>query len=96
MIKALSEVLRKVEGKEEKRKEKEENKEQKRRNGKRTNKPYVIEMGIHLIDIERTYNVTSGGARGVMVIVARIGHSDASSNPGLIAFHIALIPLGKV
>ena len=37
-----------------------------------------------------------GGARGVMVIVAGIGHGDASSNPGLIAFHIALIPLGKV
>ena len=37
-----------------------------------------------------------GGARGVMVIVAGIGHGYASSNPGLIAFHIALIPLGKV
>ena len=37
-----------------------------------------------------------GGARGVMVIVVGIGHSDTSSNPGLIAFHIALIPLGKV
>ena len=36
-----------------------------------------------------------GGARGVMVIVARIGHRDTSSNPGLIAFHIALIPLGN-
>ena len=35
-----------------------------------------------------------GGARGVMVIV--VGHGDTSSNPGLIAFHIALIPLGKV
>ena len=33
---------------------------------------------------------------GVMVIVAGIGHGDTSSNPGLIAFHIALIPLGKV
>ena len=31
-----------------------------------------------------------GGASGVMVIVAGIGHSDT------IAFHIALIPLGKV
>ena len=46
-------------------------------------------------------NVTSRtkikyGARGVMVIVAGIGHGDTSSNPGLIAFHIALIPLGKV
>ena len=37
-----------------------------------------------------------GGARGVMVIVAGIGHGNTSSNPGLIAFHIALIPLGKV
>ena len=37
-----------------------------------------------------------GGARGVMVIVAGIGHGYTSSNPGLIAFHIALIPLGKV
>ena len=37
-----------------------------------------------------------GGACGVMVIVAGIGHGDTSSNPGLIAFHIALIPLGKV
>ena len=34
--------------------------------------------------------------RGVMVIVAGIGHGDTSSNPGLIAFYIALIPLGKV
>ena len=33
---------------------------------------------------------------GVMVIVVGIGHGDTSSNPGLIAFHIALIPLGKV
>ena len=32
----------------------------------------------------------------VMVIVAGIGHGDTSSNPGLNAFHIALIPLGKV
>ena len=38
----------------------------------------------------------SGGARGVMVIVAGIGHGNTSSNPGLISFHIALIPLGKV
>ena len=37
-----------------------------------------------------------GGARGVMVIVAGYGHGDTSSNPRLIAFHIALIPLGKV
>ena len=33
---------------------------------------------------------------GVMVIVAGIGHGDTSSNPGLVAFHIAQIPLGKV
>ena len=39
---------------------------------------------------------TLGGARGVMVIVAGYGHGDTSSNPGLIAFHIALIPMGKV
>ena len=37
-----------------------------------------------------------GGARSVMVIVAGIGHGDTSSNPGLIAFHIVLIPLGKI
>ena len=37
-----------------------------------------------------------GGARGVMVIVAGYGHGDTSSNPGVIAFYIALIPLGKV
>ena len=41
-------------------------------------------------------SVRYGSARGVMVIVAGIGHGDTSSNPGLIAFHIALIPLGKV
>ena len=39
------------------------------------------------------YNIYN---RGVMFIVAGIGHGDTSSNPGLIAFHIALIPLGKV
>ena len=38
----------------------------------------------------------TGGSRGVMVIVTGIGHGDTSSNPGLNAFHIALIPLGKV
>ena len=37
-----------------------------------------------------------GGASGVMAIVAGIEHGDTSSNHGLIAFHIALIPLGKV
>ena len=42
------------------------------------------------------YICACGGARGVIVIVARIGHGDTSSNPGLIAFHIALMPLGKV
>ena len=31
-----------------------------------------------------------------MVTVAGIGHDNTSSNPGLIAFHIALIPLGKL
>ena len=40
--------------------------------------------------------IKTGGARGVMVIVAGIGHGDTSSNPGLITFHIALIPFGKV
>ena len=38
----------------------------------------------------------NGGARGVVVIVTGIEHGDTSSNPGLNAFHIALIPLGKV
>ena len=33
---------------------------------------------------------------GVMVIVVGNGHGDTSSYPGLIALHIALIPLGKV
>ena len=39
-----------------------------------------------------------GGARGVIVIVVGNEHSDTSSNPGRewFAFHIALIPLGKV
>ena len=45
----------------------------------------------------RRYHVSFfGGARGVMVIVVGIRHGDTSSNPGLIAFHIALIPLGKI
>ena len=44
----------------------------------------------------KNYNKIGKGARGVMVIVAGIGHYDTSSNPGLIPFHIALIPLGKV
>ena len=38
-----------------------------------------------------------GGARSVMVIVVGNGHGDTSSNPmRLIAFHTALILLGKV
>ena len=37
---------------------------------------------------------SSGGARGVMVIVAGNGHVKSWTR--LIAFHIALIPLGKV
>ena len=45
---------------------------------------------------EDTLRPYLGGASGVMVIVAGIEHGDTSSNPGLIAFHIALIPLGKV
>ena len=43
-----------------------------------------------------TYLHTHTYTRGVMVIIAGIGQSDTSSNPRLIAFHIALIPLGKV
>ena len=43
-----------------------------------------------------THLFSFGVARGVMVIVVGIGHDDTSSNPGLIALHIALIPLGKV
>ena len=46
--------------------------------------------------VDLSFMITKGGARGIMVIVAGIGHGDTSSNPGLIAFHIALIPLGKV
>ena len=37
-----------------------------------------------------------GDASGVMVIIAGIGHGNTSSNPGLNAFHMALVPLGKV
>ena len=47
-----------------------------------------------LLEIDKDWE--EGGVRGVMVIVEGIGHGDTSSNPGLIAFHIALIPLGKV
>ena len=32
----------------------------------------------------------------IMPVVCRRKHGDTSSNPGLIAFHIALIPLGNV
>ena len=44
------------------------------------------------------YSLVFGGARGVMVIVVGNEHGDTNSNPGrgLIAFHIALIPLEKV
>ena len=51
---------------------------------------------IYKMCLEIIYLIFIKGARGVMVIVAGIGHGDTSSNPGLIAFHIALIPLGKV
>ena len=57
------------------------------------------EFDIMNIIYDNTFNLhysILGGARGVMVIVTGIGHGDTSSNPGLIAFHIALIPLGKV
>ena len=41
---------------------------------------------------------TFGGARGVMVIVVGNGHDSSSFKSWtiLIAFHIALIPLGKL
>ena len=52
-------------------------------------------MRSYLFESKVTYNLFPiGGTRGVMVIVAGIGHGDTSSNPGLIAFLIA--PLGKV
>ena len=67
-------------------------------------------VSIHLVELTQSllerncvlfYRISQtfsqfGGASGVMVIVAGIGHGNTSSNPGLIAFHIALIPLGKV
>ena len=65
----------------------------------------ALKYCIILHDISYLYDLTYifaynadnvGGTRGVMVMVAGIGHGDTSSNPGLIAFHIALIPLGKV
>ena len=55
---------------------------------------YIYIFTSDLTEYTRTY--IYGGAHGVMVIVAGFGHGDTSSNPGLIAFHIALIPLGKV
>ena len=56
--------MRKVEGKEEngERKGKEEIKKkrkEKKRKGKKTNRLYVIKLGLNLINIERTYNFTS-------------------------------------
>ena len=48
------------------------------------------------VGTELLAKIHNWGARGVMVIVAGIELGDTSSNPGLIAFHIALIPLGKV
>ena len=56
----------------------------------------VSEFKLQLRSYVLYYPWANGGARGVMVIVAGIGHGDTSSNPRLIAFHIALIPLGKV
>ena len=44
---------------------------------------------------EIEHNKLIGGARGVMVIVVGNGH-EFKSWTRLIAFHIALIPLGKV
>ena len=42
-------------------------------------------------------NHNNGDVRGTWYnINAGIGHGDTSSNPGLTAFHIALIPLGKL
>ena len=57
MIKALSEFLRKVEGKEKKKKRK-RNKEQNKTKQK-TKRPYVNELGKNLINIEPMYKVTS-------------------------------------
>ena len=60
-------------------------------------KPYMYEQETALDNPqELIFHNIQPGARGVMVIVSGIGHGDTSSNPGLIAFHIALIPLGKV
>ena len=43
----------------------------------------------------KTISSKIGGARGVMVIIVGNGH-EFKSWTRLIAFHIALIPLGKV
>ena len=58
----------------------------------KTNKTIKKKMYILL----KNYKTFKGGARGVMVIAVGIGHDDISSYPGLIALHIALMPLGKV
>ena len=50
----------------------------------------VLEEIYHLDEV-----ACIGGARGVMVIVVGNGH-EFKSWTRLIAFHIALIPLGKV
>ena len=69
---------------------------------KEVNTPELIGQIKNFIDKDCRVSIETisaqfyGGARGVMVIVAGIGHGNTSSNPGLIAFHIALIPLGKV
>ena len=59
-------------------------------------KPVKLRLKIDLVSYPAREEGLVGGARGVMVIVAGNGHGDTSSNPGLIASHIALIPLGKV
>ena len=53
-------------------------------------------LPVKLYASETSSVIKKAGPRGVMVIVVGNGHGDTSSNPGLIAFHIALIPLGKV
>ena len=41
-----------------------------------------MNMHFSLHKISKVMKVHLGGARGVMVIVAGIGHGDTSSNPG--------------
>ena len=63
------------------------------------NSHLLLEIIMIRISVDKpcTIKLQTGGARGVMVIVVGNGHSDTSSNPGRdIAFHITLIPLGKV